>query len=683
MFDDKQNFLNRELSWLKFNERVLNEGNSLTKPLLEKLRFIAITSSNLDEFFMIRVAGLKQQVESGINKQDDTGRNATEQLSLIEQGVRKLVQKQYRFLRKIISYMEDEGIFFRKIEQLSGTEQEWINNYFHNAIYPLLTPLAINSSHPFPLLSNRSLNLVVLLTKDMEENQIAIIPVPGVLIRIIEVPGQEIGKTFVFLEDIIISYCSYLFNGYAVKEVIPFRITRNADLLINGEEAEDLLVEVENSLRQRNRGATVRLEIGKTNNDFSKKFLMDIFKITNQDVYEITGRIDTACFMKVSNMPGFDYLRYRPLTPQIPIELKDGRNLFDIIKEKDILLNHPYESFAPVADFIRQSAVDPNVLDIKQTLYRVSGNSSIVEALIKAAENGKQVTVVIEVRARFDEKNNILWGRRLEEAGCHVIYGMAGLKVHAKIALITRREEGLIRRYVHMGTGNYNDMTALLYSDMSLFTVNKQIGIDACRFFNMLLGYYKPVSWEKLIVAPLGLRANLKRLIDREIQFAEAGKGGHIIAKMNSLLDREIILKLYEASHKGVRIELIIRGICTLIPGIEGVSKNITVRSIVGRFLEHHRIIYVANGGKSEMYLSSADWMKRNLSERVELLFPIDDPQIVMRVKNILATMLKDNCKAYIMKNNGNYRHTFRRGKVINSQEELCREAEIRAGIRN
>ena len=680
MLNRQENFLNRELSWLKFNDRVLNESNDPIKPLLERLKFIVITSSNLDEFFMIRVAGLKQQVESGMTRTDDTGLTATQQLILIDHSVRNLVRKQYRFLKKIIIEMEQEKIYFAHVETLSTIGRQWLDDYFYNTIYPILTPLAINASHPFPMLANRSLNLAVLLGRGKEESQIAIIPVPSVLPRMIEVPDQGSGHTFVFLEDVITSYCAYLFCGYLVKEVIPFRITRNADLLIDGEGAEDLLVEVEKSLRQRKRGETVRLEIGATQKTFLKNFLLEEFKIAGQDVYKITGPIDVSCFMQVSNLSGYDYLRHEPLVPQIPLEFKDATNLFDVIRDKDILLHHPYESFRPVVDFIRQASVDPKVLAIKQTLYRVSGNSSIVRALAEAAENGKQVTVVIEVRARFDEENNILWARRLEEAGCHVIYGVVGLKVHGKMALIIRQEDSCIRRYIHMGTGNYNDMTARLYCDMSLFTASEQIGADASKFFNMLLGYSEP-SWGKLVVAPLGLRNRLKELIEREIEFAETGKGGHIITKMNSLLDKEIILKLYEASCKGVKIELIIRGICSLRPGIEGVSSNITVRSIVGRFLEHHRIIYFANGGVPSIYLSSADWMKRNLSDRVELLFPIENLEMIVRVKAILDIMLLDNRKAYIMKSDGNYRAADKRSKAINSQEELFQEAKTRAGV--
>jgi len=681
MFDNEENFLNRELSWLKFNERVLNEANDLSKPLLERLRFIVITSSNLDEFFMIRVAGLKSQVESGITRKDDTGLTAAQQLILIDHKVRKLVGNQYRFLGKIISHMQNENIYFSNVESLSIAGRQWLDDYFYNTIYPVLTPLAINASHPFPLLTNRSLNLAVSLSRGLEDSQIAIIPVPSPLPRMIEVPNQAKGNTFVSLEDVITSYCTYLFCGYLVKEVITFRITRNADLLIDGEGAEDLLVEVEKSLSQRKRGEAVRLEISKSSKTFLKNFLLTVFHIAKQDVYEITGFIDVSCLMKVIDFTGYDHLRYKPFVPQIPIGLKNQENLFDAIRENDILLHHPYESFSPVVEFIRQASVDLKVLAIKQTLYRVSGNSSIVRALGQAAENGKQVTVVIEVRARFDEENNILWARRLEEAGCHVIYGVVGLKVHGKMALIIRQEEGGIRRYVHMGTGNYNDMTARLYCDMSLFTANEQIGADASNFFNMLLGYSQPSSWEKIVVAPVGLRRRLKELIENEIKFAAAGKGGHIIAKMNSLLDKDIILKLYEASCKGVKIELIVRGICSLRPGIKGVSENITVRSIVGRFLEHHRIIYFANGGTPNIYLSSADWMKRNLSERVELLFPIEDQEMLTRVKAILQIMLKDNRKSYSMDNDGNYKAPDKRSKAVNSQEELCREAESRAGV--
>ncbi len=678
MFNEEENFLNRELSWLKFNERVLNEANEPSNPLLERLKFIGITSSNLDEFFMVRVGGLKQQVENQTDKKDDTGLTATEQLKLIDQRVRALVCKQYRFFQKIKISMEKEEIYLRKVKDISALGRKWLDEYFYNHIYPVLTIIAVEKNQSFPFLANRSLNLAVLVGRGTEESQIIIIPVPSALPRIIEVPEQGTGTTFIFLEDVIASYCSYLFCGYLIKDVVPFRITRNADILIDGEGAEDLLVEVKKSLYQRKRGEAVRLEIITSKKRVIRDFLLEVFKIDTQDVYETKELIDVSCVMKVVDFPGYERLRYKKLMPQIPIELQENENLFDVIREKDILLHHPYESFLPVVNFIREAASDPKVLTIKQTLYRVSGNSSIVEALVKAAENGKEVVVVVEVRARFDEENNILWARRLEEAGCQVIYGLIGFKVHGKMALIKRLEDGRIRRYVHMGTGNYNDTTARVYCDMGLFTADEEIGADASEFFNMLVDRYEPAVWRKLVVAPMGLRNRLKELIDREIKFAQIGKGGHIIAKMNSLVDKEIILKLYEASHRGVKIELIVRGICSLIPGRKGLSENITVRSIVGRFLEHHRIIYVANGGRDEIYLSSADWMKRNLSDRVELLFPINEKNNIMRIKNMLKIMLKDNCKAYIMKNDGNYRHTFSRGQKNNSQIALYQEAEMR-----
>ncbi len=681
MFDKEQYFLNRELSWLKFNERVLEEANDPGKPLLERLKFVAIASSNLDEFFMIRVAGLKQQLESGIDKKDPAGLNAKEQLRLIGLDVREMVRLQYWYLKKILGGMQNHDIYLSDVASLSVNGKQWVESYFYNTTYPLLTPLAVNASHPFPLLANRSLNLAVLLNKGKEEIQTAIIPVPSALPRIIEVPDQGVGKQFVLLEDIIKTHCSSLFCGYNIKDIIPFRITRNSDLLIDDDGAEDLLAEVEKSLRQRKRGEAVRLEMNKTTKPFIKDFLLDIFNMDEQDLYEITGPIDVSFFMKLIDLPGYDYLRYEPITPQIPLGLKDAEALFDIIRDKDILLHHPYESFTPVVNFIRQAAIDPKVLAIKQTLYRVSGNSSIVNALAQAAENGKQVTVVVEVRARFDEENNILWARRLEEAGCHVIYGLLGFKVHGKIALVIRQEDTRIKRYVHMGTGNYNDITARMYSDMSLFTANEKIGADASDFFNMLLGYSEPPVWKKLVVAPSGLREKIKELIDQEIAFAEAGKGGHMIVKVNSLLDKEIILKLYEASSKGVKIECIVRGICALIPDIKDVSQNITVRSIVGRFLEHHRILYFANGGKEKFYLSSADWMNRNLNERVELLFPVENQEIMERIKSTLHIMLKDNRKAYILKNDGTYRRAYRRGKVVNSQQKLYHEAQGRAGV--
>lgn len=674
--DNPEYFFNRELSWLKFNRRVLGEADVKHKPLLERLKFIAITSSNLDEFFMIRVAGLKHQLEGGINKVDAAGLSVRQQLVCITEDAHELVKIAYKYLKNIMSELEATDISFCDLAGLDERAQEWIENYFDNTIFPVITPMAVDAGHPFPFLANRSLNLAVLLCQEQGDDHAAVIQVPAVLPRIIEVPSDGDKRRFVFLEDIIRHYCGHLFYGYTIKDVVPFRITRNADLSIDEEDAEDLLAEVEKSLRQRKRGQAVRLEIGKTNNRPLRQLLVYNLNIEEQDVYEISGPLDASCFFKFSDLPGLEHLRYNPMISQSPQELLDVTNLFDAIRERDILLHHPYESFQPVMDFVRQAAWDPKVLAIKQTLYRVSGNSPIVRALAQAAENGKQVTVLVELKARFDEENNILWARRLEEAGCHVIYGLVGLKTHAKMVLVVRQEQDGIKRYVHMGTGNYNDATAKMYTDIGLFTANEQFGADASAFFNVLSGYSDPPVWNKIVVAPLGLREKIKELIDREIEFAKAGSGGRIIAKMNSLVDKDIVLKLYEASCQGVKIDLIVRGICVLRPGVEGVSNNITVRSIVGRLLEHHRIFYFGNGGDKRIFLSSADWMPRNLNERVELFFPVEDPNHIERIKEILELTLADNQKAYIMKKDGTYRRVDKRGKAVNSQMEFFAQAQ-------
>lgn len=677
-FDKAEYFLNRELSWLKFNTRVLNEAADAKKPLLERLRFISITSSNLDEFFMIRVAGLKHQLETGVSKTDAAGFTVEEQIKEIAGVCHELVKKEYRYLKRILEALKEEGIQFTGVEELNDKGREWAENYYHTTVFPVLTPLGIDASHPFPFLYSRTLNLAVMLSRQDVENM-AVVPVPGVLPRIVEIPGQGKKKQFVFLEDIIKTYCGSLFRGYKINDIVAFRITRNADMFIDEEEADDLLAEVEKSLRQRKRGQAVRLEINQSASKALKEFLLDELGIGKQDVYVIPGPLDATCFMKFADIAGYEHLRHQPFVPQRPVDLKGKEDIFAAIAEKDILLHHPYESFEPVVEFVQRAAVDPRVLAIKQTLYRVSGNSPIVKALAQAAENGKQVTVVVELKARFDEENNIQWAKRLEEAGCHVIYGLVGLKTHAKVILVVRQDEDGIKRYVHMGTGNYNDATARVYTDLGLFTANDQFGADASAFFNMLSGYSDPPIWNKLVVAPLGLREKIKELIDGEIAFAKEGRPARIIAKMNSLLDKDIIMKLYEASYHGVKIDLIVRGICGLRPGIEKVSENIAVRSIIGQFLEHHRIYYFANGGDEKVFLSSADLMPRNLNERVELFFPVEDEDHVERIKGILNLFLNDNQKAYVMKNDGSYRRIDKRGKPLNSQEEFYRLAQCAA----
>jgi len=679
-FDRPEYYLNRELSWLKFNERVLGEAAVAVTPLLDRLKFIAIASSNLDEFFMVRVGTLKNQQEESPDWLDAAGLSPARQLSEIAKSAHKQVKQQYRLLKELRRKLESEQIVFVNAETLPAVSAEWIRKYFDSTIAPVLTPLAVDASHPFPFLSNRSLNLGVTLLDKTGVANIAVIQVPSVLPRLLEVPTEKGKRCFVFLEDVIRLYCRKLFHGYKIKTVVPFRITRNADFLIDEEEADDLLLEVERSLRQRKRGRAVRLEIGAVDNKALKKFLLAELRISEDDLYEIQGPLDLTCFNKFADSTGMDHLRQAPLQPQRPLDLLYQENLFDAIRERDLLLHHPYESFRPVVEFVRQAAEDPDVLAIKQTLYRVSGNSPIVRALAQAAENGKQVTVVVEIMARFDEENNILWARRLEEAGCHVIYGLVGLKTHAKMCLVVRRENGGIRRYVHMGTGNYNDATARVYTDMGLFTANDQFGADASGFFNVLTGYSDPPVWNKIAVAPLGLRDRVVELIDQEIRFAREGKPARIVAKMNSLVDKDIIAQLYEASAAGVRIDLIVRGICVLRPGLPDVSANIAVRSVVGRFLEHSRIFYFGGGGEEKCFLSSADWMPRNLNSRVELFFPVETEVHRKRILGVLELLLADNQKAHEMRADGSYRRRKLSGKPkISAQDELVRQARDNA----
>ena len=567
---------------------------------------------------------------------------------------------------------------FRRAANLTDLGKDWLEEYYREVVYPVLTPMAVDASRPFPFLANKTLNLAVELINGEGEHSMGLVQVPSVLDRITEVPC-EAKRTFVFLEDIIASHCADLFNGCQILDMVPFRVTRDSDLDVDEDDIDDLLKEVEKSLRKRKRGAPVRLEIYKTNNNRIKKFLEENLDVSDMEVYEINAPLDATCFFKFTGLKGMWPWLYEPFKPQQPAELLEGEDIFAAIRQKDILLHHPYESFDPVVKLVNDAANDPKVLAIKQTLYRVSGNSPIVAALAKAAENGKQVTVLVELKARFDEENNIIWARRLEQAGCHVIYGLVGLKTHAKIILIVRKEANGIKRYLHLGTGNYNDNTAKLYTDLGLMTANDQFGSDASAFFNLLSGYSEPPVWNKLVMAPLGLREKIYALIDNEIALAKAGKGGHIIAKMNSLIDQPVIQKLYEASANGVQIELIVRGICGLRTGIEGISENITVRSIVGRQLEHSRIFWFANGGNEQLYLSSADWMPRNLNDRVELFFPVESEDHLARVKGLLDLYLRDNVGAHMMQSNGAYRRVRNKAEVVSAQSHLYELAQIAA----
>lgn len=669
-------FYNRELSWLKFNLRVLKEAMVKDTPLLERLKFIAISASNLDEFFMVRVASLWSNFDSGVEKRDASGMSVHEQLVAISQAAHEQVRTQTKSLIALMAEMDAVKLHFRRVKDLSELGKDWLEEYYREVVFPVLTPMAVDASRPFPFLANKTLNLAVELIKADGEHSMGLIQVPSVLNRIVEVEPEG-KRTFVFLEDIIASHCHDLFKGCHILDMVSFRVTRDSDLDLEEDDSVDLMKEVEESLRKRKRGAAVRLEIFKTNNNRIKKFLEENLDVTEMEVYEINGPLDPTCFFKFIGMKGMWPWLYEPFVPQRPLELPDDSDLFAAIRENDILLHHPYESFDPVVKLVSDAADDPQVLAIKQTLYRVSGNSPIVAALARAAENGKQVTVLVELKARFDEENNILWARRLEKAGCHVIYGLVGLKTHAKIILIVRKEDNGIKRYLHLGTGNYNDSTAKLYTDLGLMTANDEFGSDASAFFNLLSGYSEPPVWNKLVMAPLGLREKIYALIDNEIAMVRAGREGHIIAKMNSLIDQPVIQKLYEASAAGVHIDLIVRGICGLRTGIEGISDNITVRSIVGRQLEHSRIFWFANGGEEQLYLSSADWMPRNLNDRVELFFPVETEEHIRRIKALLDLYLRDNVGAHMMQSNGSYRRVRNKLEPVSAQSTLYEMAQL------
>ncbi len=674
---DKNVFINRELSWLEFNGRVLEEAcDTRNNPVLERMKFLSIVSSNLDEFFMVRVASLMDQYLAGINGRDFSGMTAEEQLLKIEEKIQVMVKEQYDCYNKsLIPALKKEKILIKKLNELDKRQEKFIEDYYFNTIYPVLTPMVVDKSRPFPLVLNKSLNIALILENDDEDEPIfGMVQVPSVLDRLIKVPSDELSnQCFVFLEDVIEKYIDKLFTGYNKFTLTQFRITRNTDQALDEEEAEDLLQAIEEYIKKRKWGIVIRLEIKKKPDPRLLEILMEEFEINDQAVYYINGPLDLTYLMKLSSISGYDNLRYPSLTPAISEELTDIEDIFDVISKKDILLHHPYDSFDPVVRLVREASEDPKVLAIKQTLYRVSGKSPIVEALINAAENGKQVTVLVELKARFDEQNNIQWAKRLEMAGCQVIYGLVGLKTHCKVLLIIRMEQDGIKRYVHFGTGNYNDVTAKFYTDMGLFSSNPYFGADASALFNMLSGYSKLPNMHKLYISPTGIRAKFVNLIDNEIGYAKEGKKAHIIAKVNSLVDEGIIRKLYEASCAGVKIDLIVRGICCLKPGVEGISENISVRSIVGRYLEHSRIFYFHNDGDEKIYLASADWMTRNLDRRVELLFPVEEKDTFRRIKEIIDVYLKDNVKARLLTSSGSYTRNHGKGrKLMNSQEYLC-----------
>ncbi len=700
-FRNPQYYFNRELSWLEFDRRCLSEARNKENPLFERLKFLSITASNLDEFFMVRVASLQDMAHAGYKKRDIAGMTASEQLSAILEATHVFMQQQYYTLnRQLIPALEENGlVMVRDLTTLSKAEARFVEDYFTTDVFPVLTPMAVDSSRPFPLIRNKSLNIGALLTRKETSSpgilgsgkkakkaakagklkpEFATVQVPGVLPRILLLPRSEgAPRRLVLLEDVIRFFLPRLFVNYEVLCSSPYRILRSADLEIAEDEAEDLLKEIQKQLKKRQRGEAIRLEVEKGIDERLLTLLKTELSLEQDFVYEIDGPLDLTYLMKAYGIEGFDDLReHRYAKPQVVPEFPAGSNLFEQIRKGDILMHHPYQTFDPVVKFVAASAVDPDVLAIKQTLYRVSGNSPIVAALARAAENGKQVTVLVELKARFDEENNIEWAKHLEKAGCHVIYGLQNLKTHSKITLVVRREEDGIRRYVHLGTGNYNDSTAKLYTDIGLMTCSDPIGEDATAVFNMLSGYSEPRFWNKLSLAPLWLKARFLHLISREKRHAENGESAHIIAKMNSLCDPDIMEALYMASAAGVRIELIVRGICCIKPGIPGVSENITVRSIVGNFLEHSRIYYFENGGSPEIFAASADWMPRNLDRRVEIMFPLEDASIKAKALHILQVELEDTVKAHILRNDGTYDRVDRRGKeLVNSQLQFCEEA--------
>ena len=686
-FSEVHNYWNRELSWILFNKRVLNEARDKNNLLFERLKFLSITASNLDEFFMVRVASLKDMVNADYTKTDIAGLTPKQQLEKLNVATHDLVNLQYStYNRSLFPLLLQNGLqLISKHEELTKEQGEYVDQYFKECVYPVLTPMAVDSSRPFPLIRNKSLNIGALISgqkKDKKELEFATVQVPSVLPRVVEIPSNEGMKTVILLEEIIERNIGKLFLNNDIVCTYPFRIMRNADLSIEEDEAEDLLKEIEKQIKKRQWGQVIRLEVDAAIDKRLLTVLKEELAVDEEDIYRIDGPLDLTVLMKIYGLEGFNHLRVEKHIPQPVPEIMDGENIFDKIRKSDIFMHHPYQTFKPVVDFIRQASVDPDVLAIKQTLYRVSGNSPIIAALAQAAENGKQVTVLVELKARFDEENNIVWARKLEKAGCHVIYGLVGLKTHSKITLVVRNEEDGIRRYVHLGTGNYNDATAKLYTDVGLFTCKESFGEDATAVFNMLSGYSEPLSWNKLAVAPLWLKNKFLYWIKREKENAKKGESARIIAKMNSLCDKDIIAALYEASAAGVQIDLIVRGICCLKVGIPEVSDNIRVRSIVGQFLEHSRIFYFENGGKSEIYCGSADWMPRNLERRVEILFPIEDDNLKEKAYHILEGELRDTLKASIMLDDGTYEKVDRRGKEsYSSQDAFVVEAMEEAKI--
>ncbi|MCC5023247.1 MAG: polyphosphate kinase 1 [Candidatus Synoicihabitans palmerolidicus] len=663
----KAAYFNRELSWLAFNRRVLEQARTTSNPLLEHVNFLAIVCSNLDEFFEIRVAGLIQQVESGIEKSGFDGLGPREQLRRIHSVVASLVDDQYRTWHdKLVPALADEGILFKAAHELSPAELTWVEQYFEEQVFPVLTPLGLDQAHPFPQLGNKTLNVIVSLDDPDTlkiERYAAILPVPRILPRLVRIePEGAQHQTYIFLSEIIKLCAGSFFPGYRINGAHAFRVTRNSDLYIDEEEAENLLKAIEAELRNQRRGAAVRLEIEQGVDDVIFETLCNHLELSHEYVFRLAGPINLLRIMSLTEIDRPD-LKFPPFKPVTTSALRPGVSPFETLSHRDALLHHPYDSFEPVVEFVTFAAHDPQVFAMKQTLYRTSGDSPIVRALIEASKNGKQVTALVELKARFDEANNIQWARQLEEAGVHVVYGLVGHKIHCKCSLVVRREGSVLRRYAHLGTGNYNPKTARFYTDVSFFTSRTDITEDVANIFNTLTGFPRKPIFERLLVAPFNLHGNLIKLIDVEIASARADRPARIMAKMNSLIDKAIIDRLYAASQAGVKIDLIVRGICGLVPGLRGLSDNIRVRSIVGRFLEHTRAFYFQNAtGEPAIYAGSADWMPRNFFRRIEVVFPIDDPALrAWFIDEMFPLEMQDNQNARELRSNGAYRPVPRR----------------------
>jgi polyphosphate kinase len=678
--DDPSLYLSRELSWLEFNDRVLEEAVDERNPLLERLKFIAIYSTNLDEYFMIRVAALKQQVEAEVHKRSNDGRLPAEQLLAISERLRPSLARHAQCLReRILPALEREGIRLVSYDRLTEDTRDGLKRTFDQRIFPVLTPLAVDQGHPFPYISNLSLSLGVEMVEDSPEGEVfhfARVKVPASLPRFMPVDAPPGESHFVRIEDVIAHNLDVLFPGMRVRASYLFRVTRDADLDLQEDEADDLLHAIESELRKRRFGQPARLEVEASMPPYLRAMLLDELVLGEADLYEIDGALATSDFLALAGIDRPD-LHDPPFTPAIPKRLAHAVDMFSVIREGDLLVHHPYESFDPVVQFVHQAANDPLVLAIKQTLYRTSGTSPVVSALMEAAENGKQVAVLIELKARFDEENNIHWARNLERVGAHVVYGFAGLKTHGKVTLVVRDEPEGIRRYVHFGTGNYNEKTARIYTDLSMFTCRPELGADATHLFNALTGFSKATRYQKLLVAPVTLRAGFLRLIERETEHALAGRRCGITAKLNAISDAEIVRALYRGSQAGVPIELIVRGMCELRPGLPGVSETIRVRSIVGRFLEHSRFFVFENAGAREAYIGSADWMGRNLDRRVETIVPVLDPELQETIwRDILAVMLADNANTRWLLADG----TYTRRVPMDGEPRVCaQEVLIRA----